>query len=126
MIQPILISVSSEEINIDLSSFHPDEIGNKSYSDDYILSQSEIQINIYNIEDDVGFLLVQVHTFVENITLSESFVLRTHSYVTGSNIGLIWANNNNKATFYLLRNIKVDPTLKILLVVNIYNSDGKI
>lgn len=124
-VKTFVISVSSEDININLSSYHPDENEHLTFSDNYILSKSQVKINIDNVEDDVGFFVIHVHTFVENVTLSESPVLEIYSYVTGTNIGLVWAKDSGKAIFYLLRNIKVNETVKILLVINIHNENGK-
>lgn len=109
-------------IDVDLSSYQP----NGHFSNSYILSKDLTKLDIYNINDGIGFLLIQVHSFVENVTLSESSKLSPHSYVTGTNIGLIWGNNSNDATLYLLRNIKVGMTVKIMLVINVYDENGKI
>lgn len=109
-----------------MSLYRPDENGHNTFSNAYILSKDIVKLDIYNINDDVGFLLIQVHSFIESITLSESSRLSLHSYVTGTNIGLIWANNGSEATLYLLRNEKIGATVDIMLVINIYDENGKI
>lgn len=91
----------------------------------YNLTDRFTKINITNIRDDVGFFIIQVHTYVENVTLSSTTKLNLGSYVIGTNIGLVWDSDNNTALFYLSRNIKVEQSLQILLVISLYDEDGK-
>lgn len=109
-----------------MSKYHPGTNGHTTFSKVYNVSKDTVELDIFNINDDVGFLLVQVHSFIENVTLSQSRKLLLHSYVTGTNIGLIWANNDTDVSFYIMRNIKVKPTITIMLVINIYDENGKI
>lgn len=118
--------MASDGINVDLSNYHPSANGLNTFSDNYELEKDQVKLDIFNINDDVGFLVIQVHSFLENVTLSELSKFSLHSYVTGTNIGLLWANDGTDATMYLLRDIKVAPTVKIMLVINIYDEEGKI
>lgn len=113
---------------MDLTGYVPNS-GTKSVFQKYItLSEDITAINIENIDDDVGFLIIQLHSFIENVTLSYNFTLQAHSFVTGSNIGLIYGYGDSTATFYVFRNVQrnyhiYDP---FLLVITVYDALGTI
>ncbi|CAH1106341.1 unnamed protein product [Psylliodes chrysocephalus] len=117
---------SCVDIKIDLSAFDPQDNEYSVFKKYYNLTDRFTKINITNIRDDVGFFIIQVHTYVENVTLSSTTKLNLGSYVIGTNIGLVWDSDNNTALFYLSRNIKVEQSLQILLVISLYDEDDPV
>ncbi|KAG5879208.1 hypothetical protein JTB14_004098 [Gonioctena quinquepunctata] len=113
--------VSCEAITIDLSRFHPSNTEYSVFKKYYTLSEDTTVVDIENINDDVGFFIIQVHTYIENVTLSNNTIFDPHTYVTGTNIGLIWGSGETRTTFYVLRNIKYMEHARVLLVITVYN-----
>lgn len=91
------------------------------------LTDLECRISVIKINSNVTFLVIQTHTFNENITLSYNEPLDVHSYTTGTNIGLVWKQDleskDNVATFYLQRSRDVE--LNILIIVTTYTKYGE-
>lgn len=83
-------------------------------------------VKVRNINDDVGFFIIQVHSYIENITLSYNSTLQLHSFVTGSNVGLIYGYGDSNAKFYIFRNVPNNHIYdSFLLVITIYDALGK-
>ncbi|CAH1159932.1 unnamed protein product [Phaedon cochleariae] len=117
----LLSCVWCDGIDIDLSRFHPGPENHSVFRKYYTITEDSTKINITNINDDVGMFIIQVHTFVENVTLSTNLELTLHSYVTGTNVGLLWGSDESSSMFYVLRNIAVQKEVRILLVVTLYD-----
>ncbi|XP_019865812.2 transmembrane 7 superfamily member 3 [Aethina tumida] len=84
----------------------------------YNFTNDRAQINIKNIADSVGFIIVQVHSHLNNVTLSSSRDNNLYSTITGTNIGLIYANDSSSTTFYLSKSFTQHN--KILIVITIH------
>nr|CAH7761451.1 unnamed protein product [Callosobruchus chinensis] len=115
----LCIGPAAADIAIDLSRYSPDR--NPLYKGYFYSTSDRTKITLSNIAQDVGFLVVQVHTQFENVTLSNSSKIVYGSYVSGTNLGLVWSASATTATFYLLRNIKVGNEVHFLLAVTVYD-----
>lgn len=84
----------------------------------------DTRINVLNINYAVGFFLIQVHSYLKNITLSYD----SDSQASGTNIGLIWkANSANAAQFYLFRDhIAQLDNIEVFIAVSTYSKYGKL
>lgn len=113
---------------MDLSGYVPNS-GMKSVFQKYItLNEDVTVIKVDNIHDDVGFFIIQLHSFIENVTLSYNSTLQAHSFVSGTNIGLIYGYGDSSAIFYIFRNVQrnyhiYDP---FLIVITVYDALGMI
>ncbi|KAJ8913338.1 hypothetical protein NQ315_013309 [Exocentrus adspersus] len=113
-------SVCGDDIEVDLANYHP---ANKNTYRMYTnVSEDLMKIKIKNINDDVGFFILQIHSYIENLTLSYNSTFGPSSFVTGTNIGLIYGDSKSSAKFYLFRNIKYYSNASVLIVVSIYDA----
>ncbi|CAG9856293.1 unnamed protein product [Phyllotreta striolata] len=120
-----ILFADSATINIDLSTFHPGDENSNVLKHYYNITDRITAINVARIADDVGFFVIQAHTFIENVTLSNSTQPVEGSSSTGTNIGLVWLAKEQKwepfARFYLTRNAPIDNSIRLLLVINVYD-----
>ncbi|XP_018562655.1 transmembrane 7 superfamily member 3-like [Anoplophora glabripennis] len=116
--------VSCKNVEVDLSNYWPNSPTINVFQKYITLSEDVTTVNILNINDDVGFLIIQVHSYVENITLSYNSTLQLHSFVTGTNVGLIYGYGESSANFYIFRNVPNNQHVydSFLLVVTVYDA----
>ncbi|XP_056641660.1 transmembrane 7 superfamily member 3-like isoform X1 [Diorhabda sublineata] len=114
-----------DKLYLDVSSYHPNQNEYNVFKR-YFDIKNNTTIYIDNIQNDVGFFIIQIHTYIENVTLSNDYNLNYGSYVTGTNIGLYSQSKNNSAVFYLFRNNKISDSLQSLIVLNIYDATDPI
>ncbi|CAH0560305.1 unnamed protein product [Brassicogethes aeneus] len=105
-------------INFDLSTYKPDDVDTHVFMQFHNFSTDYSEIIISNIGDNVGFIVVQVHSYLTNVTLAFNNSSDIHSRVIGTNIGLIYADDNSTAFFSV--NKKYKRSINILLVVTIH------
>ncbi|XP_057659697.1 transmembrane 7 superfamily member 3-like isoform X3 [Diorhabda carinulata] len=110
-----------DKLYLDVSSYHPNQNEYNVFKRYFDIKNNTI-IYINNIQNDVGFFIIQIHTYIENVTLSNDYNLNYGSYVTGTNIGLYSQSKNNSAVFYLFINNKIGDSLQSLIVLNIYDA----
>lgn len=77
-------------------------------------------IEVTNAPSDVRFFIVQVHSFVYNLTLSSTPEKGTETYIKGTNVGLV-ALNTPDATFYIQ---DYNSTVTVLISVIPYEDKG--
>ncbi|ENN78426.1 hypothetical protein YQE_05109, partial [Dendroctonus ponderosae] len=79
----------------------------------------DTRIDVININAGVGFFLIQVHSYMGNITLSDD----SDAQISGTNIGLIWkGNSENVAHFYLFRDhLALLDNITMLIAVSTYS-----
>lgn len=82
-------------------------------------------INIINIPQKVGFFIIQVHSFLHNVTLSSTSEMESQSFIIGTNVGLVGKGDNVKSTFYVTNSLG-NETLKLLLAVIIHEANGRL
>lgn len=72
------------------------------------------------------FIIVQIHAFQYNITLSYNAVLNPHSFINGTNVGLVQLidKNQSDAKFYI-RNTNSLFNATVLITVQGYGEEGK-
>jgi hypothetical protein len=87
---------------------------------------STVILNIIKIPANVQFIIVQAHAFQFNVTLSYNDILKPHSFINGSNLGLVQliGENQTDAKFYI-RNENARPNVSVLITVQGYGDDGK-
>lgn len=117
--------VYSEDIYLDLSSYHPNRHEYSLFKRHLDVKNNAI-IYIENIEHDVGFFIIQVHTYIENVTLSNNIDLSHGSSVTGTNIGLYSPSHNTSAVFYLFRSNIINDLVHTLIVLHVYDAKDPI
>ncbi|CAG9836141.1 unnamed protein product [Diabrotica balteata] len=120
----IISLVRCETIPINLAVYHPNTHRYDAFKEYYDLKGNLTVINISNIQSDVGFFIIQVHTYLENVTLSDSPNFTHGSSVTGANIGLV--SNGSIDTFYLKRPHKLSPFVHVLIVVAVYDEQAPV
>lgn len=91
-----------------------------------LLPLSTIILNVIKIPETVRFIIVQAHAFQYNITLSYNAVLNPHSFINGTNLGLVQLidRNQNAAEFYI-QNINSILDVSVLITVQGYGEEGK-
>jgi hypothetical protein len=91
-----------------------------------LLPHSTVILNVIKIPETVRFIIVQAHAFQYNITLSYNAVLNPHSFVNGTNLGLVQLidKNHNTAEFYI-QNTNSLANVSVLIVVQGYGEEGK-
>ncbi|XP_066146584.1 transmembrane 7 superfamily member 3-like isoform X2 [Euwallacea fornicatus] len=85
-------------------------------------------INITNIHPNVSFMVIQIHTLTENLTLSYTDPIYVNSFTMGNHIGLVWndeipkkyGKNTIEAVLYLFRQMPVLAPVDVLLSVKTY------
>jgi hypothetical protein len=91
-----------------------------------ILPLSTIILNVIRIPETVRFLVAQAHTFQYNVTLSYNAVLSPHSFINGTNLGLVQLidKNQSNAKFYI-QNTNARPSISVLITVQGYGQEGE-
>jgi hypothetical protein len=91
-----------------------------------LLPYSTIVLNILNIPETVRFIIVQAHAFQYNVTLSYNAALNPHSFINGTNLGLVQLidRNQNDTKFYI-QNTNLRPNVSVLITVQGYGEEGK-
>lgn len=91
------------------------------YTQFHNLTDNDNDLELVNISNDVGFLVVQVHSFMHNLTLTQISNNNTLN-VTGTNIGLVFGSAGS-STDYSLRKVH-NGTVQIMIAVVFYNETG--
>ena len=88
---------------------------------------SAIILNVTKIPETIRFIIVQAHTFQFNVTLSYNDILKPHSFINGTNLGLVQLIDENQTTakFYI-RNENARPNVTVLITVQGYGEEGKV
>jgi hypothetical protein len=88
---------------------------------------STVILNVMKIPETVRFIIVQTHAFQFNITLSYNDILNPHSFINGTNLGLVQLIDENQtdAKFYI-RNENARPNVSVLITVQGYGEEGKV
>lgn len=117
----VIVFVIGDTININLSSLNSSDNVYKTYK----ILQGSAEFSIEDIPFDYGYLLIQVHSFKNAVSLSNNSDFDPDTYVNGTNIGLIYIKEWGTLPRYYLQG---DPNINItiLLVVVGHNIKGKI
>ncbi|XP_066252164.1 transmembrane 7 superfamily member 3-like [Euwallacea similis] len=93
-------------------------------------------INITNIHPNVSFMVIQIHTLVENLTLSYINPIDINSFTMGNHIGLVWNDEISKkyglntrtkeALLYLFRQMPLLAPVDVLISVKTYTKDDPV
>lgn len=92
-----------------------------------LLPFSTVILNVVKIPETIRFIIVQAHTFQFNVTLSYNDTLNPHSFINGTNLGLVQLIDENQtgAEFYI-RNENARPNVSVLITVQGYGEEGKV
>jgi len=92
-----------------------------------LLPFSIVILNVVKIPETIRFIIVQAHTFQFNVTLSYNDILNPHSFINGTNLGLVQLIDENQtgAKFYI-RNENARPNVSVLITVQGYGEEGKV
>ena len=87
---------------------------------------STLTINIDDIPNDVGFVLVESHAYEHYVSLSYTEMTEPHLNINGTNIGLVQEINVGQtiATMYL-HNPK-NNSVTVLITVQAYGTNGEL
>ncbi|RZC42089.1 transmembrane 7 superfamily member 3-like, partial [Asbolus verrucosus] len=110
-----------QAITFDLSDYDPTNATTATQKLLVNLTVGLTQIQVTNIPDDIGFFIVQVHSYPYNVTLSSSYKMKKQNTIKGTNIGLV-SLNQKKTTFY----VKSKNFSTALIVVVIYKTGDPI
>lgn len=125
----VSFSACCDIINIDLSNYDPANKTARLFSTLHKLQETASEINLQNINPDVGFFVIQVHSFKHDVVLSSSEVPSGYTSVNGSNIGLVDVydaklhNLGSSSRYYLYKNEMVP--FNIMIAVTLYDINGK-
>lgn len=114
-------------VNISLENYNTSSIAGHLIKDvKQILPLSTIILNVIRIPETVRFIVVQAHTFQYNVTLSYDAILSPHSFINGTNLGLVQliSKSQSNATFYI-QNTNARPSITVLITVQGYGEEGK-
>jgi hypothetical protein len=114
-------------VNISLENYNTSSVAGHLIKDmKQILPLSTIILNVIRIPETVRFIIVQAHTFQYNVTLSYNPVLAPHSFINGTNLGLVQLidKNQSDAKFYI-QNANARPNISVLMTVQGYAEGGK-
>nr|CAD7264592.1 unnamed protein product [Timema shepardi] len=109
-----------------LSVVNAKEYGDVVDSIQTVMPLSTVQIDILDILPNAGFVLFQAHSHIYNITLSYSVVLTPHTYVNGTNLGLVGMmdSSSRSATFFLRNSNTFD--VPVLIASQVYGKEAPI
>ncbi|XP_049766035.1 transmembrane 7 superfamily member 3-like [Schistocerca cancellata] len=91
-----------------------------------IAPSSIIAVNVTNIPSDGGFLLLQTHAYQYEIVLSYNKVLTPHTYVNGSNIGLIREIKGQLPAQFFVHNTNPVRNITIMVAAQAYADEAPI
>jgi hypothetical protein len=114
-------------VNISLENYNTSSVAGHLIKDmKQILPFSTIILNVIRIPETIRFIIVQAHTFQYNVTLSYNAVLAPHSFINGTNLGLVQLinKNQNNAKFYI-QNRNARPNISVLMTVQGYAEGGE-
>ncbi|XP_022191843.2 transmembrane 7 superfamily member 3 [Nilaparvata lugens] len=77
-------------------------------------------LNITNIESDVNFFVTEVHSHLHNITLGYHVELVPHTYIVGTNIGLVTVRNGASNVQLYLQNFNLVEVTAMITIIG-YN-----
>ncbi|PNF21549.1 hypothetical protein B7P43_G12734 [Cryptotermes secundus] len=115
-------------VNISLENYNTSSIAGRLIKDvKQILPLSTIILNVIRIPETVRFIVVQAHTFQYNVTLSYDAILSPHSFINGTNLGLVQliSKNQSNATFYI-QNTNARPSITVLITVQGYGEEAPV
>jgi len=115
-------------LNISLENYNITSAAGHLIKDTKLLPPfSTVILNVMKIPETVRFIVVQAHTFQFNVTLSYNDILNPHSFINGTNLGLVHLIDENQtdAKFYI-RNENARPNVSVLITVQGYGEEGKI
>ena len=115
--------VSGGTIQFDLSNY--DRFNESTHAYEVYESVSSFAvIKVVNVVDDVGFFVVQVHSYKERVVLSR---FDRYNYLNGTNIGFVEvvseSDDDESYNYYLQGNGLGD--VRVLVVVTVYTVQGK-
>ncbi|KRT86451.1 hypothetical protein AMK59_2897 [Oryctes borbonicus] len=100
-------------IPVNLSSFNSSNNVFKTYE----VLQGSADISIENIPFDFGYLLIQVHSFKNPVSLSNTSDFAPDTYVNGTNIGLIFIQDmSSYVQYYLSSDPNVNKTILLSVI----------
>lgn len=94
--------------------------------DRYKISFGTTKILIRNIPQDDGFFLIQVHSFAQEIILTNGTSFNLHSSVSGTNVGLVKILLPTDATKTFPFYLRANQSGTVLIAVTVYSSSDPI
>lgn len=92
----------------------------------HIAPSSTIAINAINIPPDGGFVLLQTHSYQCEIVLSYNKILTPHTYVNGSNIGLVQQVNGKTQLQFFVHNTDLMKNISVMVAAQAYGDEAPI
>lgn len=115
-------------VNISLENYNTSSAVGRLIKDvKQILPLCTVVLNVVRIPETVRFIVVQAHTFQYNVTLSYNANLSPHSFINGTNLGLVQLINKNQsnAEFYI-QNTNARPSISVLITVQGYGKEAPV
>jgi len=109
-------------LNISLENYNITSAAGHLIKDTKLLPPfSTVILNVMKIPETIRFIVVQAHTFQFNVTLSYNDILNPHSFINGTNLGLVQLIDENQtdAKFYI-RNENARPNVSVLITARLW------
>lgn len=103
-------------------------VGNQLYTQRVTLGENEgLQLMIKNVSRQIAFMVVQVHTFIYNVTLAydEASVNNINKSFVGTNIGLVIRTDGQKDNYEVFIKTNHNNPVESLIAIVTYSVKGK-
>lgn len=110
---------------VDLSGYTPNSPNGTVFKYKDVLTEGKAEIIIRNVSSNVGFFVVQVHTYLFDVGLSRFQGNVVSDHVNGTNVGLVQVYQGDDYYRFVVAS---DSSIKIsvLIVVVVYDAGGKL
>jgi hypothetical protein len=107
-------------VTFDLTDYQPGNKTTEVHKAFVNLTAGVAKVQVINVPSNVGFFVIQVHAYRDNVTLSSTRKMKSHTTIKGTNVGLV-SFSHEDTTFY----VKNKNDTKALIVIVIYDTKGK-
>ncbi|XP_025836611.1 transmembrane 7 superfamily member 3-like [Agrilus planipennis] len=115
-----LFSVINGQVVFDAANCSEANLSNFTNYQYVNVTNAEVVIIVKNIPSASTFFVIQAHSFLNDIILSNNSVPELHFYNEGTNVGLVQVTlGKSNFTFYLL-NANKNTTANVLIAVTLY------
>ncbi|KAH0809332.1 hypothetical protein MTP99_011906 [Tenebrio molitor] len=108
-------------VTFDLTDYQPGNKTTEVHKAFVNLTAGVAKVQVINVPSNVGFFVIQVHAYRDNVTLSSTRKMKSHTTVKGTNVGLV-SFSHEDTTFY----VKNKNDTKALIVIVIYDTKDPI
>lgn len=115
-------------LNISLENYNITSAAGRLIKDTKLLPPfSTVILNVMKIPETIRFIIVQAHTFQFNVTLSYNDILNPHSFINGTNLGLVQLIDESQTdTKFYIRNENARPNVSVLITVQGYGDEAPV